>query len=196
MIFREMKRSIVWDIINRTASCFLPTYRLPYSGIPDSIVRFGTYIFRLVVHASEIAPEAVMRSIRNFFSVAVFSALAASCAPTTPTAMDTTTLVSGSKTIALTKVDSAKTTGVSMTCGCPFPVFIDGEGGDFSTIKISFVENMNDTITTHTLKGSFMPTGLAAGSSYSAWVALHSIHHAASGPILLRDTVFFTAVVQ
>jgi len=117
-----------------------------------------------------------------------------SCAPTAPQATDTTTLVASTPTLALTKADSIKQTNVSMTCGCPFPVYIDAMGGDTAAIAIAFADNMADSKTPHLLQASFKPSTLGT-SHNTAWVALHSIHHAVSGPITLFDTVHVTADV-
>ncbi len=132
---------------------------------------------------------------KNLLALLFLTCAAFACAPTTPAVTDTTTLVSGSKTLALTKSDSVMFTGVSLTCGCRFPVYTESRGGDTTVILLSLLDLPTDTTSAHQLQASYTPSTSAPGS-YSSWIALRAIHIEPGTRVTLRDTVFATATVQ
>ena len=136
-----------------------------------------------------------MKRTFNFLPCMLAYACLSGCAPTTPNVVDSVTLVSGSKTLVLTKTDSAKSTSVALSCGCAFPVYIDGTGGDVNAIKFAFTDKSSDTTPSHQLQATLSPASTAPGT-YSSWVALRAIHTEPGTLETLRDTVFATATVQ
>jgi hypothetical protein len=118
------------------------------------------------------------------------SALAfASCTPT-PSEPDENLLVHSSTKTTLTALDSTRTVNSYVTCGCTFPVYISG-AGDTSIIKYS-LPTEGDTITTHSIKVTGHPTGLATGT-YTSWLALEKPDFYKG---YLRDTVRDTLVIN
>jgi hypothetical protein len=118
-------------------------------------------------------------------SVLVF----ASCSPT-PSEPDENTLTHKSTKTTLTATDSTRTVDSYVTCGCPFPVYIAG-AGDTSIIKYNLATE-GDTITTHPIKVTGHPSGLASGT-YTSWLALEKPDFYKG---YLRDTVRDTLIIN
>jgi hypothetical protein len=113
----------------------------------------------------------------------------AACSPTAPEP-DENQLVHNSTKSILTKTDSTRTVNSVVTCGCPFPVFIAG-AGDTSIIRYSLATE-GDTISSHPIKVTGHPSGLAVGT-YTSWLALEKPDFYKG---YLRDTLRDTLIIN
>lgn len=131
-----------------------------------------------------------MNKFFSIVSVVTIGLYFSGCAPTPPEPA-TNALHHSPANETLTKTDSVRQTSAALVCGCPFPLVIEGYGGDTSYIHYS-IPTAADTLSAHTITITAKPYGLAPGT-YTSWMAI-----ATPDPNVkfLRDTLRDTLVIN
>jgi hypothetical protein len=131
-----------------------------------------------------------MNKFFSIVSVVIIGLYFSGCAPTPPEPTKNS-LYHTPTSQTLTKTDSTRTTSAVLVCGCPFPLVIDGYGGDTSYIHYS-IPTAADTLSAHTITVTAKPYGLVA-ATYTSWIAI-----ATPDPNVkfLRDTLRDTLVIN